>query len=70
MIHHDGVDGPEEEADEGNRDRAADERGHEPDDELERDREEDVEEDGVALADLRRDESRGLEEGGWACLTY
>ena len=52
MVHHDGVDGPEEEADEEDRNCAADERGHEPDDERERDREEEVEEDRAVLADL------------------
>ena len=35
MVHDDRVDGPEEDADEGDGERAADERGHEPYHELE-----------------------------------
>lgn len=42
MVHDDRVDRAEEEADKGDRDGTADERGHEPDDELEREAEQHI----------------------------
>ena len=52
MIHHDRVDRPENDADERDCDGTPNEGRHEPDDDLEPDCEEGVDEDDVALADL------------------
>ena len=53
MVHDNGVDGTEEEADEGDGDGAADQRRHEPDNELEREAEEHVKEDNAPFAELQ-----------------
>ena len=52
MVHDDGVNRAEEEPDEGDRDGTADQGGHEPDDKLEREAEQDIEEDDAPFAEL------------------
>ena len=65
MVHDDREDGPEQEADERDGDAAADERRHEPHDELEPEREQDVQEDDARLAELRSAVQHGYKnEGG------
>lgn len=66
--HDERVHGPQEQSDQTDCDRAPDQAGHEPDDELERERADGVHENGVAFAQaaVEVDEDEAAEHDAWS----